>query len=687
MLDRATIERLAAAPELNAPPLNVALAEEGSAGVLLALARAPSLGAEALAVIAARVAHEGAAVGRDPEARPSSEAATELDRLLLAHESAPDGVRDAVLARHAAEAPFVLAASSHPRATAEALTRAVDWPAASAAHDRPWLARLGPVPEPLIAAWSTDPSALRREVAARFATDAALLAALARDPARRVRRAVAGNPHAGGLRAFLSQDPAAEVRARAAAVVTAAPSSMVALAAMGTGGTLAPDVVAALAEAPDLDAEGARLAGQVLPGAPLERLVARVAAEGGSPRGAGLATGVALRPADATPVALVQALVRALARADGGEPRLTGRARLAAWLAAGLAGAAVDGALLRDLGGGALAAERMVLVRAAAVRPALAAELGRAAAVRPALAAELCRAAAGVPEVPGGLLELAWNDDAVPDALVIDLAGRLARPRAEDRPDDEVDLDPARRSLAVLDRVVMAAAPRVDLSLRAALAVVALDARRVRYVLTALPSWRGPLRGAPLTRVLRQHAGALRAAAAEARPRGARVESWTERRLSERELGVALGLGHLTAAEVARRIAAGRQPLGDGTALAEAIEVRAALEGDAAAAPILAWAAARRTEEAAAFGIWWVLERFDRVRAASLVAGAVDAAAAIEGATPEALAAGPALLERRQPGSLERVEAHTARGRAVVMGGIARAYRAVGGLPHRMGGQ
>jgi hypothetical protein len=674
MLDRATVERLAAAPELNAPPLNVALAEEGSAGVLLALARAPSLGAEALAVIAARVLREGAAVGRDPEARPSSEAATELDRLLVAHANAPDEVRDAVLARHAEEAPFVLAAASHPRATAEALTRAVDWPAASAAHDRPWLALVrAAVPGALLQAWFSDQAALRREAAALLTTDAALLAALARDPVRRVRRAVAGNPHAGTLRAALTEDAAAEVRARAVAPPALAASFPSALAAMGAGGTLAPEVVAALAEAPDLDAEGARLAGQVLPGARLAGLVARVAAEGDAPRGAALAAGVALRARDTEQAALVQELMRALRRSGGGEPRLTGRARLAAWLAAGLAGATVDGELARALGRGALAAERMVLIRAATLRPALAGALGRAAA--------------GVPEVPGPLLELAWNDDAVPDEVVIDLAGRLARRGVEDRPEDEIDLDPARRSLAVLDRVVMAAAPRVDLSLRAALAVVALDARRVRYVLAALPSWRGPLRGAHLTRVLRQHAGALRAAPAEARPRGARVESWTERRLTQAELGVALGLGHLTAAEATRRFATGRQPLGDGTVLADAVEVRAALEGDAAVEPILTWAAERRTEEAAAFGSWLMLERFDRVRAPSLVAGAMDAAAAIEGATPEALAEAPALLERRQPGSLERVEAHTARGRAVVMGGIARAYRAVGGLPHRMGGQ
>lgn len=673
MLDRATIEQLARAPEQNAPPLNVALAEEGAAGVLLSLARSPALGAEALAVIAARVLREGAAVGRDPEARAPGDAATELDRLLVAHENAPDAVRDAVLARHAAEAAFVLLAASHPRATVEALTRAVDWPAASAAHDRSWLTLVRAVPEALVRAWSSDHAALRREAAARFTTDAALLAALARDPARRVRRAVAGSRHAGALRAALTEDAAAEVRARAMAPPAQAASFPAALAAMGTGGTLAPEVAAALAEAPDLDAEGARLAGQVLPGARLAGLVARVATEGDAARGAALAAGVALRAGDATPAALVQELVGALRRAEGGEPRLTGRARLAAWLAAGLAGATVDGELVRDLGRSALAAERMVLVRAATLRPAL--------------ASELCRAAAGAPEVPGPLLELAWNDDAVPDEVVIDLAGRLARRGVEDRPDDEIDLDPARRPLAVLDRVVMAAALRVDLSLRAALAVVALDARRVRYVLTALPSWRGPLRGAHLTRVLRQHAGALRAAPAEARPRGARVESWTERRLTQAELGVALGLGHLTAAEAARRVATGRQPLGDGTVLADAVEVRAALEGDAAVEPILAWAAERRPEEAAAFGAWLLLERFDRARAPALLGRAVDAAAAIEGVAVEALVEAPALLERRRPGTMERVEAHTARGRAVVMGGIARAYRAVGGLPHRMGGQ
>src|SRR5436190_1184805 len=142
MLDRATIERLSRTPEKNAPALNVALAEEGGAEVLLALARSRAVGADALDVIAARVAKEGAAVGREKDvadeafvagARPpthptaTTDDAGELDRLLVAHPRSSDAVRDAVLARHADDAWFVLAAAAHPRATAPAIERAIDW--------------------------------------------------------------------------------------------------------------------------------------------------------------------------------------------------------------------------------------------------------------------------------------------------------------------------------------------------------------------------------------------------------------------------------------------------------------------------------------------------------------------------------------------------------------------------------
>ena len=187
MLDRATLDRLARTPEQNAPMLNVALAEEGLAPVLLALARSPAVGPEALAVIAERVAREGADVGRDREL-PAEEhvpVAGDLDHLLIAHPRAPDEVRDAVLARHPGEAFFVLAAACHPHAALSAAATAVDWPAASAAHDRLWLPLLDAALPPLtLEEWAQDPSALRREAAARVAREAAILTALAADPAR-----------------------------------------------------------------------------------------------------------------------------------------------------------------------------------------------------------------------------------------------------------------------------------------------------------------------------------------------------------------------------------------------------------------------------------------------------------------------------------------------------------------------
>src|SRR5262245_9017339 len=112
MLDPATIERLSRAPERNAPMLNVALAEEGHAEVLLSLARCAAVGPEALAVIGARIEHSGQDVGRDPEAKPDEPfepIADELDRLLAIHPGAPYDLRDALVGRHATDPFFVLA--------------------------------------------------------------------------------------------------------------------------------------------------------------------------------------------------------------------------------------------------------------------------------------------------------------------------------------------------------------------------------------------------------------------------------------------------------------------------------------------------------------------------------------------------------------------------------------------------
>src|SRR5438128_12652358 len=127
MLDRASLEKLAESPERNDPMLNVALAEEGTAAVLLSLAGCRAVGPEALEVVSGRIAREGPKVGEDPDVpegeRPEPFAADELDRRIVVHPNAPDLVRDEVLARHPDEPFFVLAAGAHSRATLAALAR------------------------------------------------------------------------------------------------------------------------------------------------------------------------------------------------------------------------------------------------------------------------------------------------------------------------------------------------------------------------------------------------------------------------------------------------------------------------------------------------------------------------------------------------------------------------------------
>lgn len=703
MLDRATIERLSRSPEKNAPVLNVALAEEGTAPVLVSLAGSPAVGPEALAVIGQRIVQEGTEVGFDRDAPPEEfvSVATELDRLLIAHLRTPDDVRDEVLARHPREAFFVLAGACHPQATLAAVEQAVDWPASSAVHDRLWLALIDPaaVPPLTLEEWAQDSAPLRREAAARIIRDEARAAILGRDRSRQVRRALASNRFAGAERARLAaEDPAPEVRARAAvplithselaaettAVVETARFAA-SLRAMGTGGVLAPDVVRALSSsAVDLDDEGAFLAGQVLPRQELLSLLDQMIDLGvETPRALSFAAGLSLRPlapqgaadeidaeAEAELTEIVYDAVKSLSRTTTADSRLTGKARLAAWAAAGIAQSEVvdRDRVLHDLSRRPIGGERMILARGVALRAEM---IG-----------ELCQGVKSAPVVPTALLELAWADPSVPDAIVIELSGRIAKPkkRAEDLPEDEVDLDPSRRSLSVLERVVLSTTTRANVSPRAALSTVALDARRVRYVLSAMPQWKGRLTGGRLARVFRQHAGALTVAQAETRARSARIEPWTERLLSELELAVALAVGHLTGAEVARRIQIGRQTVDEGLTLASGAEARAALEGAAAILPIVEWAGKNRTTNAAALAVWLLLEKFERERVSTLVASSIDSLASGKGVVPPCVCDALALIEHRRPGRLEGIHPQSPRGRATLASAIARAYRAIGGM-------
>jgi hypothetical protein len=692
MLDPASIERLAEFPERNDPLLNVALAEEGGGDVLLALARCSQLGAEALDIIAARVEREGDALtaGQD-EAKASVVFA--LERELIAHPHAPRSVRDAVLARHTHDAFFVLSAAAHPDATAFALKGGASWPSPSPLHDRPWLALLeGAARSPaLLRGWATG-NELLREAAGLLSPDGDLLEQLASDPSRRVRRAVASNAHAGELRGRMAKsDAAVEVRTRAGSTLATddrrEPSGRFSsfLVGMEQGGVLSADVRQALVGAgPSLDEQGAFLGAKYLDQGELRTLVSQASAldeEPLSPRGVGVGAGLGLRCAPVSSsgnehgTPLTNDIVHLVTRHPSTETRLTGKARVALWIAESLNRSRVVDIeeLTRWLVAGALASDRMVLLRWAGRRGA-------------SLAGVTSLDAAA--SVPLAVVELCWRDPKISDETAVLLAARAALAARSERelPEDELDLAPLARPLLVLEQAVLSAISRTPVSPRAALAAIALEPRRCRYVLSAMPTWKGALTGARLARVLRAHAGALSAArpsagaAAAGGARPASVARWTHRRLAEMEAAIAIAVGDLTATELVRRLGAGSIRLEDGVALAAGVEARAAVEGPATMEPVLEYATSRRTNDAAALALWMLLEGLDRVRAPSLVASAIDGLSVSGSVVAPAVCEALATLERRAPGRLDHVHAQSPRGRATVASAIARAYRAFGGM-------
>ncbi|HZO15186.1 MAG TPA: hypothetical protein VFB62_18050, partial [Polyangiaceae bacterium] len=475
MLDPELFAQLARHPEKNAPEVNLALAEEGQGAVLLALARSPAVHAEALRTIGERVARDGDALEREHEDDDEEHEplVLELERLLIAHPNAPGDVRDAMLARHERDPFFVLAAATHAHATDRAIELAACWPCRYPVLDRPWIA-LMPGLAPLVAeAWAQDEDVLLRETVALHARAADVLRALARDPSRQVRRAVASNEHAAELRGALSEDRAVEVRARAAAPLGAtrtrvtidSPRFVAAHRAMQQGGVLSPDVAGALAQArADIDEEGAMLAARVLPPERVLGLVRAFSENSACQAAVGLAAGLALRRPDETGGEeglreLVSEAAKALTPAAAQYGNLTGKARLATWIAEGIAASnAIDRKLLvSELCTGAVGGEVQVLARGTVCRPAM--------------ADELFRAANGAEQVPAALLDIAWRSSSLDDEGVSAMARRIARAkrRGQDLPDDELDLDPRLRSLPVLESVVLAASRHAVFSPRAAL--------------------------------------------------------------------------------------------------------------------------------------------------------------------------------------------------------------------------
>ncbi|MFP6683955.1 MAG: hypothetical protein VB934_04550 [Polyangiaceae bacterium] len=687
MLDPELLDHLAAQPGQNAPDINVALAEQGHGGVLLALVRSGATGPDALAVVAQRVVADRKQLAVwEPEEGESEAVVDVLDQHLICHPNTPAAARDTVLARHPADAFFVLAASCHIGATETAVERAASWPSRYPVLDRPWLALImpGAVSPLTYEAWAQDECVLRRELVARLTFDSALLEILSGDADRRVRRAVASNPRAAKWRERLAtSDSAVEVRARAKrplgtredkVCAVDSPRFAAALRALESGGVLAPDVAAALGMKDlRIDEEGAARAAQVLPGGRVIELLPFVLdLPGDHPAARGFSAGFALRRAahGAGLGEMIGEAAKALSLMPAGvASSYTGKARLAAWASAGLAASTVldAGEVLDHLADHSLASDTMVL------RRGLSDDASRVAA--------LCRACRSTPLVPPGLLAVAWATDGVADEEVIEMAKRVSRVRARGRdlPEDEMDLDPSLRSLDVLEKVVLAASKKVVFSPRCALSVVALDARRVRYVMTAMPQWKGRLSGAMLMRVLRQNAGALSAAPAEARERLASVRPWTERVLTDIELSLALGVGHITTTEVVHRFRLGRHRVDDGETLACGADVRATIEGRRSIRPLLTWAAEQRQSDPAALATWLLLESHDRPRTPSMIAASIDSFAARQLRVPEALSCALACLENRKPGRFEVVFPQTPRGKATLVSAIARAYCAVGG--------
>src|SRR5215471_19021972 len=522
MLDPASLERLAEFPERNDAQLNLALAEEGSPAVLLALAQCVEVDGDALAVIASRLVEErearGAWLGRPLPPHGDDESDTparlELERRLIAHPNAPGSVRDALLAEHGHDPFFVWSAGTHAAATERGLRALALWPSASPLHDRPWIAELSVDAQSseLLRRWAVADDELLREAAARLAQESAILGPLSSDRSRRVRRSLASNRAASDLRGQIAEnDSAHEVRARALSVIdplSSARSSGASVQAMRQGGVLADDVRQALVGAgPLLDEEGALLAARYLGSAEVCSLVAQAASTAEPsllPRTIGVGAGLGLRRgADpgSDEASLTTDIVHAMTRNGGGKTRLTGKARLALFVADCLSNLRVMAGdeLARALAPGTLASDRMVFFRCA-WREGFALET-------PSLLA--------LPELPASVVEHCWRKEPISDDDAVALCGRAAAPSRESRelPEDELDIEPLARPLAALERAVLAAIGKTAVSPRAALAAIALEPRRCRYVLTAMPSWKGPLTGARLARVLKSHAGALSAAA------------------------------------------------------------------------------------------------------------------------------------------------------------------------------
>ena len=725
MLDPRTIRALSARPADNGRELNVAIAEEGDAHALVSLSRWVNVDAVVLDAIVTRVLSgapiESGLADEDPPKieipwEPSDEPRPQrpwtLERALLSlvamHPNAPARALTNIVSRHPDEPGFLLATALAPSAPEPLLDRVAAARARSALHDRPWIDLLAARHDAraLSERWSESAQEPLREAAARLTHHEPTLDRLSRDASRRVRRAVALNPSATTARARLAiEDPAIEVRACAMHPPhpRGAPQASRALArsarSFERGGELDPRVVEAITtHADSLDPELAWLSGLVLDLDELRPVALALAEHDAShPSSRAILASTMVRPAESASPAqdaaaraelsslLARAIVRSYVPSSSDAKGLTGHARLVAFLSELLADRTLvdDESLTEGLSHGALVGDPALASRWIPLREA------RQAGFTHRLAEALTRAAARGGRPGACALEAAWRDRSIELPELVKLA-RVVKPRREagahlrGRADGtrvahvDLDLDPSLRAPGDLSRLVEALEPWVKLSMRAVLVFLAatpralsVGGRDLRQFVANVPgetNGQGAVDGvvaSQLQRILRAARGA-----SEVETRVAKIDAHAD------EAGVAVALLAQTARAGDIVAILGRDHrLNDGVFLAAIVEALWALGRRDDVKALIDALGARRRDHAASLVAWLIVGELDRARSTSVFAGALDEpiASTAQGPHP-AVCQALGIVERRAPGTLERLRASTRTGQALVVNALARAY-------------
>jgi hypothetical protein len=371
---------------------------------------------------------------------------------------------------------------------------------------------------------------------------------------------------------------------------------------------------------------------------------------------------------------LARAIVKSYVPASTDTRGLTGHARLVAFLAELLADTRLvdEEALVLGLAHGALVSDPALAARWVMLRsPRAEGMMGRIARGL-TLTATTDRGA----RPPACALEAAWADRTIDVGELCRLA-RVVKPRRHveahlrGRADGsraiavDFDPDPSLRPPAEMSRVIEALDPRVRVSPRALLVFLAATPKALAIGGRDMRGWAEGADASQLHRVLRAARGA-----AEGDARVAKLDVHAD----EAGMAAALLARSARGSEVVALMDRGLR-LRDGLFFAATIEALAALGRPDDVRVLVDALASRRRNDPAALSAWLVVGEIDRPRTTSVLAGALDAPCAATAAGPlQSVYEALMLIERRRPGTLERLRASTRTGQAAVVNALARAY-------------